>query len=230
MANQFTAPIKKQSLPISIVLYGSHDINLMQSYPHKLYLEYKSVKIIDRILNEISGRFANYELLVCGGAKFDSIINKFTIIENVNFDTTGPCEDIRLALNLVQNKNVLLLNQATWFEELSLKLTYNHSFVLSTNDTDKHYVSINTEEKQVHSFSYNSNDLKWKDIVFIHNKDFDYYKSILDSRLFTKKLLFESLNKFVENRVMTNIQTDKEIVTINSPKHYRKLNAHLFTK
>ena len=228
MHNNFITEAKRKDLNTTIILYGSNCNIRMTSFPPKPLLNINKKKLIDFQLSIINNSFIKNEIILCGGFKFDSLVNgNYKLIENQLFDKNNECDDIRLAANIAKYKNILLIDQSTFFNKNTLKSIYDNSFIICSEDKND-YVGVNHENDLLTSLYYNDNKLKWKNISFIHEKNFKDFKKLLDSKNYTNKFLFELLNDMAGSNKI-NIFKKDNITTIYSPKELRELNENFNT-
>lgn len=218
--NNYIAPTKKYSGPISIVIYGSAPQNRMSSFGPKSLFKIKNRTILDYQVEAINNFFTNYELFICAAHDIHKMINHgFKIVENQT--GTNECEDIRLALNLCSHKNILLIDQAAIFK--SLKYRYHQSFIVCGEGKEE--VSVNQND-QVACLSFNDNPIKWKGVTFIHNKDFNILKSCLDTGNYKNNFLFELINILIELNVDFSAEKGNGTI-ITTPKELKEANESI---
>lgn len=210
------APTRKTSSNISVILYGSHPQERMTSFGPKCLFKIKNQTILEKQLQVINHNISKPEIWLCANFQLEKLINKgHKIIENQLL--SNECEDIRLALNVASHKNILLIDQGAIIDTLHYR--YNDSFIVIGNG-DEEDISVNINKK-VEMLTFNDNDLKWKGITFISEKDYPLFKSCLDTKNYKDKFLFELLNNLIDLKMELNFQQGNGTI-ITNPKKLRE--------
>lgn len=215
--NSFTVPTRPNTVDtsnISVVILGSRPINrtktlgthyLLPLNNHKTLFEYE--------VQEIRTAFPKSEIVFVGGFEIDRILKKKTqnvrFIENMNFVESNEIEDIRLALNNILNKNVVIITHDAKFSYKSFdgltlgSSTLEYHMVSPTTDL----IGLRSNANLVEHFSYHA-DIKWPGIAYLCDKELELLRQYSSVRENGTQFFFEAMNYILSKRNIRLVKND----------------------
>lgn len=218
MANRFIAPTRPNKNldnddDLAIIILGSGVPYGMKTYGPKQLLPTKfGCCLIEHQINVISSLYKNSEIIAVLGYEIDKILKKkpkARIIENQLFESTADAEQLRLAINSTDKKNLLIISGDIIFNDESLAFDRKKSCILSSyNQRNKNEIGVSVDGDKVLWLSYEIKDLKWDNIAFIHERNYAQLYSITHNRdncvLYFSEIINEMLEKGISIQNVTN--------------------------
>jgi hypothetical protein len=220
---------------ISVILICDSPGYRMRSYGPISLISIKNRKLIDIQISEINSTFKNYEIILCVG--FDSekvckyVKSKYSdlnirIIENQLFNSSNSCESLRLALNNISNKKILLCAGDLLFSKDALEsIDYTKSCALVeqlSSATLEIGLNINRNNDNIEHFSFGAN-YTWSEIAFFNGKDIiDTLRRIIVGYEAKNRFIFEAINELINcNFSMIGTSNKDSVIKINNIKTYQ---------
>lgn len=218
MSNRFIAPTRpskniENDDDLAIILLCSGVPYGMKTYGPKQLLPTKfGCTLIEHQINVISSLYKNSELIVVLGYEADKIIKrrpKARIIENQLFETTADAEQLRLAMNSTNKRNLLIISGDLFFNEDALHFNRKKTCVLSSEKTrNKNEIGASVNGENLLFLSYEIRDIKWDNIIFIHERNYSHLYNITHNRensvLYLSEIINEMLKKDIQIQNITN--------------------------
>lgn len=231
---------------ISIVLFCDFPGYRMKSYGLTCMIDIdENNKLIDYHIASIQEYFKNYEIIICTGFDSEKICKHITqkyykknirIVENPNFEKTGPCESMRLALNNINNNRILIMDGNLIFEHQIFESfnTSTSSIFLTEENINGLEVCANINENgYVEHFSYGGQK-PWSEIIFLHGKPVvETLRKIVNNKECKRKLVFEAFNEILKYSHKIKCEIKKSnIKKINNIKTYHTMrkNNEIFNR
>lgn len=201
-----TASIRppKKSQKISIIILSAGLGTRMKSYGPKPLISVGNSNIVSRQLAIIDTTIKiQHEIIIVIGYGAQTVLRKLphniVKVENERYETTNVTHSIYLALNACTTDNVLMIYGDLVFNEQTLCLPFNCSW-LSTNTTmsDNEVGCIIDDNQSISNLSYGLND-KWSQIGFFTNKELKLLYNICAKEENKQVFGFEVMNKIIEN-------------------------------
>ena len=217
--------MKKQNKQlVSIVLL--YDKNLYRNKnndPAALLYINKKRRLIDYHISAIKNNFTKYEIIICTGYKSGMIVDyvnkkypeeNIRFIENQLYNQTNSNESVRLALNNINNNNVLVISNLSRLTN-SMFIERNQSKVYLM-DIEKHgEVGVNIGIDGRVEYMCFGGRYAWTGAMWINNKKtISKLKSTLSNDIGKNKLWFEAINELVNSntKITSEIIRQKEKV------------------
>lgn len=224
MANRFIAPTRPNKNldnddDLAVILLGSGIPYGMKTYGPKQLLPTKfGCTLLEHQLNIISSLYKNSEIITVLGYEIDKIIKKkpkTRIIENQLYETTADAEQLRLAMNSTEKRNLLIISGDLFFNDEALLFNRKRSCILSSNTPrNKNEIGVSIDGEKVLYLSYEIKDLKWDNIVFIHERNYNHLYNVTHNRENSVMYLSEILNEMLAKDI-----TIKNVVNNYSIAH-----------
>lgn len=190
--------------------------------------------LIQHQIDCLRSQYVNIEIVSVVGYEADKIFKKkikgCRFIENLNFETTGDYEQIRLGLNNIENDKVLIVNSDIYFNHGSTDdLLQNFSYIQTTKNTNsKLEIGVNDDDGDLSILSYGLNNKYWTEFAFFNEPELLKLKDVVFDRAKSKLLFMEAINEVInkggEFKTRTNNDTSLfKIETINEIKEIKKL-------
>ena len=216
-----TRPIKK-SLDdvITVVLLCGAMGYRMKSYGPRCLIPYEGKTF------NIKCVFPNSDIIITTGFESDKITKKtnLRIVENQLHETTNTMEEVRLAFNNCMTDNIVFINGNMVIQEGSLQgITNRGSSVLVEDDVSNNEVGVTITDSYIQGFAYALKP-KWKDIVYLEDREFKSLKKISSDRDINKWFLWEGLDKMLSKKCrLQPVHNQKEIIKIERSKDIANL-------
>jgi bifunctional N-acetylglucosamine-1-phosphate-uridyltransferase/glucosamine-1-phosphate-acetyltransferase GlmU-like protein len=211
LSNKFivpTRPTKKldNDDDLAIILLSSGVPYGMKTYGPKQLLPTKfGLTFIEHQLSIIKALYKNSEIIVVLGYEIDRILKKkpqARIIENQLFETTADAEQLRLAMNSTNKKNLLIISGDVFFNDEALSFNRKKTCILcSEEEKSKNEIGVSTDSDKVLYLSYDIKDLKWNNIIFVHERNYSSLYSITHNRENSVMYMPEIINCMLEKDV-----------------------------
>ena len=206
--NRFTTPVKKhvtgtteKNNSISVVIPVAGTGHRMKSYGPKCLLPI-SVRetIIQKAIKNVKLVYPNSEITIVVGFEADKVIrtlpSDIRVIENQFYQETNVVESLRLALNSITNKSVLIVYGDLIFNTQAIAgLTVGESCAVvdSKNNFKNEEVGVTVADNVVTNFAYGL-DIKWGQIVYLTDEALSLFKTLCSNRKRNKMYPFELFN------------------------------------
>lgn len=229
-----TRPTTQQSSSgLSIIITGSSKPHRMSSFGSKPMFAINNMALIDHVLPILSGLLPNAEIILTVGYESDKLIKKMSskirLIENQLYETTNLVEEIRLALNAVTNKKVLILDGDLLFDKnIFNKVKFDHSFILTDNENmADDEVGVIVSDNLVENFSFGL-PTKWSNVAYLINKEMELLRLVANDRKNSNLYLFEALNMVINRggKIHSFMTENTKIKKISSTKELRNENIN----
>lgn len=233
-SNRFTCPVKKYGAGLSpdkglsVIILGAAPHDNMSSYGNVYLLPMPGGNsILQNNINTILTTFKHTEIILTVGFEADKVIKKIErqvrLVENQLYQTTGPAEELRLAINNSVYNNMLVISSDIIFDEKAVKgMTANNSSVLIDDQERLKVQEVGTTivEDEVTIFHYGVREHKWCHISFLTGKELELAHSIVSDPACKNKHIHEILNEVLMKggKFEAHIPTDFNINKINSYK------------
>jgi hypothetical protein len=223
--NRYITSAKEKKLDskkdfVSIIFLYDNYVYRRKSYgPIPLFEASEDKKIIDQHIQSIKNNFSNFEIVICGGFECDKLIRyvdekyhneNIRIVENQLFEKTNDCESIRIALNNIKNKNVLIISALSNINDMEFKITDGQNKVYLSQVDRNTNVGANINQHGNVEYMCFGAKYAWEGIMWMNNTEcIDTARKILFVDNFKSKLWFELVNGLIER----NINISSEIAT-----------------
>jgi len=231
MSKQFLTTVKKANREMSVILYSSNSIPRMTSFGPKPLLKINETPIFDLQCYNLCYAYGNPDIVLPVHFEKDEVISK--IYPNARLVESNGCEcfDIWSALNIVRDTDILFVDQATVFHHSVLNQKYHTSFVLYSDGNDDD-CSLNLNKGKVQSISFNKNNNKWKNILFLKKKNVIRLRRLLRKYEYGSKYFFELINDGLDMDLQLNaykVPNDK-IMTVHNSRDIKDLHEDTYIK
>lgn len=215
---RFTIPIKDnkfKSEDISIIILGSIiRPRTKTSGPTSLVKINSQQTVIDYQVQSIKQIFPKSEIILVTGFESYKVSNNkpdlVKIIENPFFESRGNAEEIRLALNIINNKTIIVIDGATIFSpEILIPLKIHGSSILVTQSKNDEDIGTPNNIGKLNLLSY-GNDYAWTNIGIYHERELQLMTKFVANRTKNKYGYHEVVNYIVENSGKINVVELKE--------------------
>jgi hypothetical protein len=169
----------------------------------------KNKSIIDIQLSHILNTFKNSEIIISINNEQHDLLNyikssyaskNIRFIENCSTSDTNDSESLRLCLNNIYNDKIIVIKGGILFplHDLS-KIDLNKSGIIIGPLDQRFEVGVIYNEKQNLDHLGFGLSNSWMEIFWINNTHgINVLRSIVSSKLYKKKFIFEALNDLVE--------------------------------
>lgn len=131
--------------------------------------------------------------------------NNVKIIENPFFESKGNAEEIRLALNIINNDTVIIIDGATVFSpEVLIPLKKHGSSILVSNTKSVEDVGTPNPIGKLNMLSY-GNDYTWSNIGIFQEKELQLMTKFVANRSKNKYGYHEVVNYIADNSGKINV-------------------------
>lgn len=152
-------------------------------------------------------------ILVCGyeSHKISNLKPKgLKIIENPFFEERGNAEEIRLALNIVNNKTVMIIDGYTIFNPQAISLIDGHAssiLIKETND-GKDNVGCYNDSGPLKILAYGHNNI-WQNIGIFEERELTLIQKFVNIKSKNKYCYHEIINYVINNGGRINVVSQK---------------------
>lgn len=198
----------------------------------------KNKKIIDHHIECIREAFENVEIIISSGyeaqkiqAYVSSKYKQMNIrcVENTNYEETGLCESLRIAVNNTNNDNILVINGGVLFDKNSLKnmqLEQCETMISRSSGTNLDIgVNVDGKNMSIEYICYGAEECKWCEIFYIHNgSSANEFRKLITSKDYKNKVLYEIVNTLVTHKKISikPVEDNKAVKKINLTKQDKK--------
>lgn len=221
---------------VTIVLLCDSPGYRMKSYGPLSLIQINRTRLIDIQISAIQKVFNNFELILCLG--FDSekvcryVRSKYPylnirFVENQLYDSSNSCESLRLSLNNLCNKNVLICDGNLLLNKNCLSnIDTNVSCALiEKSPSDTLEIGLNIDENSIiQHFSFGATKT-WSEIIFLKGEEIidNLRKAIVNYENKTR-FMFEAINELINMKYSIKCIINKHnIIKINNIKIYHNI-------
>lgn len=207
VSNRFihrTSKILDKTSKLSAILLCSSMGYRTRSYGVKSLVPTSNNKtLLQHQIDCLRSQYVNIEVIAVVGYEADKIYRKkihgCRFIENTDFENTGDYEQIRLALNNIENDKALVINGDMYFNHTSTNnLLQNHSYIHTTkNNNSKLEIGVTEVDNQLSILSYGLNTKHWTEFAFFSEPELIRLKDVVFDRSKNKLLFMEAVNEVV---------------------------------
>lgn len=210
---RFTVPIKDsrfKSEDISIVLLGSIMRPRTKTIgPTSLIKINSQQTLLDYQVQSIRQIYPKSEIILVVGFEAAKVCNnkpdQVKIIENPFFESKGNAEEIRLALNIINNDTVMIIDGGTIFSpEILIPLKKHGSSILVTNNKILEDVGTPNNIGRLSMLSY-GNDYTWTNIGIYQERELNLMSKFVANRSKNKYGYHEVVNYIADNSGKINV-------------------------
>lgn len=207
--SRFTSPVKKQDFgdDITFIILSSGIIPRNKNAGAKsLYPVDKHSVVLDVQYSAIRNSFPKAEIVLVIGHMANSVINfknnnnkyDVKIVENTMFETSGQLEELRLALNIVNNKKVFIVGDVIFNSQAIKQVNLNQSSIIfdqkgNFGDDD---VGCTFQGMILQNTSHGVPN-KWSKIVYLRDVELDHLRRIANNRQKARLMINEAINYVV---------------------------------
>ena len=185
----------------TIVILSAGTGSRIKSYEPRSLLRIGNRSLIEHQINTISQCFDSPEIISVVGCHASKVIKKtrgkVRVVENQLYDDSNSSESLRLAFNNTLNENILFMHGDLYFNEHTLDVNYDKSFVIidSKNQIKEHEIGVTICDNKLSIMSYGL-PTKWAQIAYFTAREHRILKSIFQKyeNQDKKKLSFEVIN------------------------------------
>lgn len=192
---------------ISIIIPAAGLGSRMKSYGPKSLLQIKdSTTIIENQLKHIFKYFYKPQVILVTGFKSNKIKNflsnrRIDIIENENWETTNVGESIKIGMELVKHKNLILLNGDLVFNAWALKVPfgmYSMMLIDKLGYMKDEEVGCLIRDSKVINVMYDLPN-KWAQIIYLTGKELKILQKNMKNIDYSKSYCFEIINNIIDS-------------------------------
>lgn len=210
--NRFIAPTRPDkvydSSDLTIIILSAAIPYGMKTYgPKSLLPVIGGSHLLKKQLDTVRHIYPKATIITVVGYEADKIIKtkpECLLVENQLYEDTGEIEQLRLALNLVKSKNVLIINGDSYFNEYAINfdVTKNISYLLVSNQSkNKSEIGVSLVNNKATQLVFSKTDYKWCNICFISNKIYNKMYSYVNNRENNRQYLFQMINHLLDKDV-----------------------------
>jgi|TARA_R110000765_G_scaffold137541_4_gene237145 choline kinase len=190
---------------ITVAILSAGVGSRIKSYEPRSLLKIGNKLLIEHQVNTINQCFEYPEIISVIGCHANKVVKKtrgiVRVVENQLYDSSNSSESLRLAVNNTLNENILFMHGDLYFNENTLDVNYDKSFVIvdKTNQIKDSEVGVTICDDKLSILSYGL-PTKWAQIAYFTAKEFKILKGIFQKYEHEdkKKLSFEIINMVIE--------------------------------
>ena len=191
---------------ITVAILSAGVGSRIKSYEPRSLLKIGNKFLIEHQINTINQCFEHPEIINVVGCHANKVIKKtrgvVRVVENQLHDSSNSSESLRLAVNNTLNENILFMHGDLYFNEETLDVSYDKSFVIvdKTNQIKESEVGVTICNNKLSIMSYGL-PIKWAQIAYFTAKELRILKNIFQKyeHQDKKRLSFEIINTVVES-------------------------------
>jgi choline kinase len=196
----------RDSKQVTVAILSAGAGSRIKSYEPRGLLKIGTSCLVEHQLKVIQQNFDEPEIINVVGCHANKVIKKIKgkarIVENQFHAETNSSESLRLAFNNTPNGNILFMHGDLYFNEHTLNVNYDKSFViLDTRGQIKDgEVGATVCDNKLSILSYGL-PTKWAQIAYFTAKEYKILRNIFNKyeNQDKKKLSFELVNMVIEN-------------------------------
>jgi hypothetical protein len=207
--NRFTVPTKPKlgdTSNITAVILSSIANDRMKTMPPvSLMMVDRQHTVLDVQIEAIRTVFPKCEIALVVGHDAQQVIDKkpnyVRVIENVNHETLGEVEELRLAINNCVTDNIILISGNCIFNANALQHLRGHSsctLVDKKNQIDKDSLGVISNGGRVENIAYGVQD-KWCYITYLESREQTILRKFVSVRNRSNLCMFEGINYVLSN-------------------------------
>ncbi len=186
---------------VSVAILSAGIGSRIKSYEPRSLLKIGNKSLVEHQINTINQCFESPEIINVVGCHANKIVKKTRgktrIVENQLYKDSNSSESLRLAFNNTINENILFMHGDLYFNESTLKVNYDKSFVIVDNGDQikDSEVGLTACDGRLSIMSYGL-PTKWAQIAYVTGREYKILKTIFQKyeNQDKKKLLFEVIN------------------------------------
>ena len=212
-----TSKSKKKKRPkgkITVILVYHSFIPKMKSFGNAAFIPIgkNNQRVIDYQIQSIKKVIEDFEIIIVSG--YDSkrirkyVYSKYKnvdirCVENINYENSGICESIRLAINNTNNRRALIVNgnYIVGPKDLEGLLRERKHIVISNDRTLDIKVNLNQETQTIEHLSFGSFGDGWCEVLSIEESSINDFNKIINSGNFNNKIFYEVINHMIKKGI-----------------------------
>lgn len=185
----------------------------------------ESETIIDRQINIINSNYKNSEIIVISGFEHERLIDHIfshnytnvRIVENQNYKSTNTLDGWRLGLNLSLNQNTYIIHGDRIFDDSYISYRDSKTTYTIVHDINKNNYNLGLlfDNNKFINMSYGLPNV-WSEIFFIHEKDFNITRKLINEykkrKIYNIESFINELSKNITISVLNKKQKDIKIL------------------
>ena len=212
--------LKSNNQMVSVILLYDKNLYRNKNYdPAALIYINKKRRVIDYHMSYITKYIKKREIVICVGYKSNEVVEYISrkypnenirFVENQLHEQTSSSESVRLALNNVNNNNVLLISSATIMNSSNMFIERNQSKIYLLDTTKNNSIGANVGDGGRVEYMCFGAKYAWTGAMWINNKTtVSKLKSTLANYKSKNRLWFEAINDLVENNTKISYEIIK---------------------
>lgn len=219
--------IEEKHSNISVVLLAARYGYRMKSFGTPChYRNFKKQTLLENQIKTILSIYPSAEIVVVTGYQIKKLVRqreKYRLVENIRFQETNEIEDIRLALNNVLNRNILIISGDVYFNKYAIKNLNDSCLIFDTKNQIKSYdVGITTMGGEATTLAFDLHKT-WCHITFFTDKEFDLLYNFCQKFENNRMFLFEAINQLIEKGAIFKVREPNNMLVfkIDTPEQYK---------
>ena len=225
---------------VTIVLLCDSPGYRMKSYGAIPLIPFKTKRLIDIQINNITKIFKNVEIILCVGYDSEKVCkyvkNKYRninirIVENQMFNKCNSSEGVRLCLNNINNDKIIIIDgslliHSQTFKSLDRKKSGIFIEAFKNEDLE---IGVNIGDKNtIEYFGFGASQI-WSEIIFLNSHDIiEALRKLLSAQEHKTRFFFEILNDLIRTKYNLEAISNKHPVQkMSNIKTYHKLRGTL---
>lgn len=208
--NRFSTPIKAADRRehLSVVILSDEPSKGMKQFGPKSLLSYNNDFILNHQIAVIKEVLPTAEIVIGVGFEAQKVINlktpDFRIVENVNFETTGCIETIRLCLNNITRERILFISGDCVFNNPELIDIIKSTCIVTNDKATANNIGIIKQDGVVTNFSYGLEE-KWIQILNIGPEELPDFKKYINNQKNNKNLFHHAIEYIMAKGFIVNV-------------------------
>lgn len=176
-------------------------------------------------------------IVVCGFQKekiYELLDDNIKCVENKKYKESNICLSIKIGLNFLKNKKLLIINGDLVFsDEIFINMPKNYSWAaIDTNLNQRSSeVGVNIVDNVITNFCYGLTP-KWGHIVYLTGNELNMFKQIISKDTSDRKFSFEILNELIDKGGLIKPQINKKwkLIEIDTSKDISRAKKLVWRK
>lgn len=199
-----TRPVSKDS-NISVAILGANPIRRIEDVGiHYLLPSSTRNNILKEQVTQIHHAFPNAEITLVTGYESERLIknrpSEVRIIENNLYENTNEIEQLRLVLNNITNRKLIVINNDAIFNYATFKdidSGFSTTLFYNPQNPSKDDVGVRDTQGYASVFSYHV-DTKWAGITYLVDKELDRLATFCYNTNNRRLFMWEGLNFLIQ--------------------------------
>jgi len=195
-----TRPVSKDE-KLSIAILGANPIRRIEDHgTHYLLPSSNKNNVLKEQVTQLNHAFPNAEINLVVGFESERLIKNrlpnVRIIENQNYLETNEVEQLRLVLNNITNRRLLIINNDSLFNFETFKWLdqgFSTTLFYTPQSPSKDDIGVRDNQGYAAIFSYHV-DTKWAGITCLEGKELDRLATFCYNTSNRRLFLWEGLN------------------------------------